>query len=310
MRIVLLGEPATGKSSMLVALYGALLHRRAGALRIERPLEDVEFLSSGLEAHGRLRSVRRTELDADSRLALALSRDRQSLTIELPDRSGELVRTTLDRRLWDPHLLALVSTADGAMLFLRSDWLAPAPPVEAPPPDLLGDDTATPVSDGPPADVPSDAAVELRELVHAEPAQPGAATQAPGLEERGAPASWEPSQMPIDVRSVDLLQAALAHRTDRLPVAVIASAWDCAGAGHAPAQWLAAQAPLLAQFLDANSRQLPHHVFGVSAQGADFGTNGTHPADPDDPWDRAFLVRADGTAGTLAAPIEWLLDAA
>jgi len=47
---MLLGEQATGKSSMLVALYGALINRRAGDLRIVRTVDDVEFLSRGLLA--------------------------------------------------------------------------------------------------------------------------------------------------------------------------------------------------------------------------------------------------------------------
>ena len=62
MRIVLLGEQATGKSSLLVALYGALVNHRAGEVRIARTVDDVEFLSNGLEAFGRRESAWRTEL--------------------------------------------------------------------------------------------------------------------------------------------------------------------------------------------------------------------------------------------------------
>ena len=123
MRIVLLGEQATGKSSMLVALYGALLHRRAGEMRIVRTDEDVEFLSRGLEALGRFESVRRTEADADARVALAVSHSSGTVTIEMPDRSGDQVRNMIDTRLWDPQLQRHVVAADAAMLFLRADWL-------------------------------------------------------------------------------------------------------------------------------------------------------------------------------------------
>ena len=123
MRIVLLGEQATGKSSMLVALYGALLHRRAGEMRIVRTDEDVEFLSRGLEALGRFESVRRTEADADARVALAVSHSSGTVAIEMPDRSGDQVRNMIDTRLWDPQLQRHVVAADAAMLFLRADWL-------------------------------------------------------------------------------------------------------------------------------------------------------------------------------------------
>ncbi len=313
MRIVLLGEQATGKSSLLVALYGALLHRRAGALRIERSLDDLEFLSGGLAAHARFQPVPRTEVDSDSRVVLELSRNGRRMTIELPDRSGELMRTTIDRRLWDPHLLALARTADAAMLFLRADWLAPAD--EAEPAQSQAGDAASGEPAAWAADEPG--------TWSAPDTEPLAAYDDPFLVppamERGEPLrsaqpnpepeDWAPSDMPLDVRAVDLLQETLEKRSKTLPVAVIVSAWDGAGNhADAPAIWLAERAPLLAQFLEANADRLPHEVFGVSAQGGDFSANGKPHADPEDPWDRAFLLHGGGTPGTLASPVEWLLD--
>ena len=123
MRIVLLGEQATGKSSLLVSLYGALLHRRAGEMRIIRTDDDVEFLSRGLEALGRFESVRRTEADADARVSLAVSHGSATVAVEMPDRSGDQLRNMIDTRLWDPQLQRHVAAADAAMLFLRADWL-------------------------------------------------------------------------------------------------------------------------------------------------------------------------------------------
>ena len=61
-----------------------------------------------------------------------------------------------------------------------------------------------------------------------------------------------------------------AH-ADRLPLAIILSAWDrVSPPAPAPAAWLAGQMPLLEQFLGAHAQRLPHAVFGVSAQGGDF----------------------------------------
>jgi hypothetical protein len=353
MRIVLLGEQATGKSSMLVALYGALLHRRAGEMRIVRTNEDVEFLSRGLEALGRLESVRRTEADADARVALAVSHATGTVAIEMPDRSGDQLRNMIDTRLWDPQLQRQVDMADAAMLFLRADWLldlaaAPAPsdPFEPPlgveadgaPPDAgeqLGaatkhghDETFVwstnaeeePTSQRPidgtddahdgaadPFVLPADAG-DVAPGSHEEPGDDGStegATEVPASE----PVGWAPSRMPVDVRAVDLLQELLEERSTRLPVVVIVSAWDRA-AGTTPADWLAEQLPLLEQFLACNSEQLPHAVFGVSAQGVAFDEAPTDEPELADPWDRAYLVRPDGVRGTVADPIEWLIDTA
>ena len=130
MRIVLLGEQATGKSSLLVALYGALVNHRAGELRLVRTVDEVQFLSRGLQAFGRRESVQRTDLDSDARLVVDVARGEQLVGVELPDRSGELLKHMLDSRVWDPDLQRQIGLAGGAMLFLRADlartrWPAP-----------------------------------------------------------------------------------------------------------------------------------------------------------------------------------------
>ena len=109
---------------------------------------------------------------------------------------------------------------------------------------------------------------------------------------------------------MDLLQEILEERSDPFPIVVIVSAWDRVSFAHAsPGAWLADQAPLLEQFLASNARQLPHAVFGVSAQGGEFGDGETDSLG-EDPWDCAFSVGEDGLRGTLEEPILWLLDAA
>jgi len=350
MKIVLLGEQATGKSSLLVALYGALVHHRAGEMRIVRTDDDVEFLSRGLEALGRFESVHRTAVDADARVALEVSRGVGTVAIELPDRSGDQLRNMIDTRLWDPQLQRNVVEADGAMLFLRADWLlddAPKPTrTDAFEQPLAIDDP--PAADerfsawgDPPTDDPfivsapleadaisvvsPDGRPEADEHASADPfarpwdadgqggdehADEGAETAlAPDLADN-EPQSWAPSRMPVDVRAVDLLQELLEERSTRLPLAVIVSAWDRVGDATIPTAWLAEQLPLLEQFLASNSGQLPRAVFGVSAQGADFGEHVTGGRELYDPWDRAYLVRPDGSRGTVAEPIEWLINAA
>jgi double-GTPase-like protein len=272
MRIVLLGEQATGKSSLLVALYGALVNHRAGDLRLVRTVDEVQFLSRGLQAFGRRESVQRTDLDSDARLVVDLARGDQIVGVELPDRSGELLRHMLDSRVWDPDLHHQIGLAAGAMLFLRADLAAPGAASNA----------------------------------FAEPL-------APAGEEAAEPAveavAWASSLMPADARTVDLLQTVLDAHADRLPLAIILSAWDrVSPPATAPAAWLAQQMPLLEQFLGAHAQRLPHAVFGVSAQGGDFAAGLDAGLLSADPWDRAFVVRPDEARGTLSEPVLWLLD--
>jgi len=272
MKIVLLGEQATGKSSLLVALYGALVNHRAGDLRLVRTVDEVQFLSRGLQAFGRRESVQRTDLDSDARLVVDVARGDRIVAVEVPDRSGELLKHMLDSRVWEPDLHRQIGLAAGAMLFLRADLAVP--------------------------DAGSDA--------FAEPLAPaGDETVAPAVEA----VAWTPSLMPVDARTIDLLQAVLDAHADRLPLAIILSAWDrVSPPAAAPAAWLAQGMPLLEQFLGAHAQRLPHAVFGVSAQGGDFAAGLADGLLEEDPWDRAFAVRPDEARGTLSEPVLWLLD--
>ena len=271
MRFVLLGEQATGKSSLLVALYGALVNHRAGDLRIVRTVDEVEFLSRGLQAFGHHQSVRRTAVDSNERLLIELAHGDRVVTLDLPDRSGELLKHMLDARVWDPELRRQLAAASGALLFLRADQ---------------------PASDG-------------------TPGANGVLPDGHAYGQTAAPVPWTPAQMPPDVRAVDLLQELLEERSGSFPLVVVISAWDAVAAGRlGPRDWLAERAPLLEQFLTSNGQQLPNAVFGVSAQGADFNGGLADGTADQDPWDRSFAVGEGGIRGSLAEPLLWLLDAA
>ena len=287
MRFVLLGEQATGKSSLLVALYGALVNRRAGDVRIVRTVDDVEFLSRGLLAFGRQESLRRTEGDSDASLIVELARGDQVVSLDIQDRSGELLKHMLAARVWDPDLLAQIRSAAGAMLFLRADLLAPG-------------------KAGPKADF--DSVLSTEPAGPTEPAEPDESAET--AESETAELGWHPGLMPADARAVDLLQSLLDQRSRPLPLAIIVSAWDRVSPSPSPTAWLSEHVTLLDQYLASNADRLPHAVFGVSAQGGDFATGLPSQLIGEDPWDRAYLVDSDGVRDTLLSPIVWLLDAA
>jgi hypothetical protein len=311
MRFVLLGEQEAGKSSFLVALYGTLVNRRASEPRIVRTVDEVEFLSRGLEAFGRCESLRRTEIDSRSHLMIEVEHNGTVVGLEIPDRSGELLKHMIDARTWDPELHEQIGDAAGAMLFLRADQLLsaeehdaalwPRPPGTQP---LTAFSGSSGVAAGPPMALaePDPSTLSWADLM----------THDLTPEPRGSsePSPWTPAQMPAEVRTVDLLQAVLEERSSPLPLVVLLSAWDRVALGGPPPGWLADRAPLLAQLLATHREQLPHAVFGVSAQGDDFEHDSAWPSGDKDPWDRAFVIGPEGVRGTLAEPLVWLLDAA
>lgn len=206
MRLVLLGEQATGKSSLLVALYGALVNRRAGDLRLARTIDDVEFLSRGLESFGRHQSLRRTEVDTSARLAVELVRGEQTITLDVPDRSGEMLKHMLDSRAWDPDLRDQIDEAGGALLFLHAGRRDPATPD--------GDDREIPWT---PALMPDDVrAVDLLQAVldvRPEPLPIAVIVSAWDLVGAGSPQQWLAEHAP-------LVDQFLRNYPDRLPHAV------------------------------------------------------------------------------------------
>ena len=199
------------------------------------------------------------------------------VTVDLPDRSGELLKHMLDARVWEPDLHHQISLAAGAMLFLRAD-----------------------------ATVPDDRADAFAEPLRGAENQPDGGEPSDDVQE---PLPWSPALMPADARTVDLLQAVLDARSGALPLAIIISAWDrVSPPAPGPPAWLAQQMPLLEQFLASHRQRLPHAVFGVSAQGGDFTVGLANELAEEDPWDRAFVVRPDEARGTLSEPILWLLE--
>jgi hypothetical protein len=91
----------------------------------------------------------------------------------------------------------------------------------------------------------------------------------------GEPTKFDPRKVPTQVQVVELLQFIAAHRTSRVVarLAVVISAWDLIEKVMqvTPSEWLEKHVPLLAQYLWSNDDRYDYSVFGVSAQGCDYG---------------------------------------
>lgn len=283
MKIVMLGLPATGKTSFGVALFGGLSNNAIDGMELRGVHDPVHVLNEGLKHLSRREPVLRSDHERVDTISLTVAlEDGSEHSLFIPDRSGESLRGTIKTRAWHVELLAELRDADAMMIFLDPDGLGvggSAEEVAELLEDKDGDDEVDEGGEG-------DARGEKEET----------------------PRKWEAGMMPTDVRMVDALQE-IRDATDEgpCPIAIVVSAWDSV-ADMTPVEWLSVRVPLLHQFLRADRNGYSYRVFGISAQGEKFvPSEGVIDRDEPDPWDRAWAVDGAGEHVSLAAPLIWLL---
>lgn len=120
--------------------------------------------------------------------------------------------------------------------------------------------------------------------------------------ENSAPQPSTPTQ--VDV--ADLLQVLDETVDPRCQVSVVLSAFDLAG-DITPSEWLAVNAPLVAQYLHTAQIRREIRIFGLSAQGGSFTTERERLSDQDG-LDRATMTDGDGNEAAIDAPIIGVLQ--
>lgn len=121
--------------------------------------------------------------------------------------------------------------------------------------------------------------------------------------------AWKPETVPTQVQLVDLLQitAELRASTDRLPLAMIVSAWDLVKDPILPEDWLRRRLPMLWQFLSTTSA-FDVGYFGVSAIGGDLASDERQRlAEIRIPAERVVVHTANQSGQDLTLPLRHLL---
>lgn len=270
--VLLVGLPATGKTSYLSLLFLSILEESGSSIRLNGFGDDREYLN---EIARRLQSgteADHTEVGRASGLELSVSLpDSSGGILSIPDRSGETWEEALTGRTWSLPVAGSVSGSGGICFFISA------------------------------SDFPNDATiVEANE-----------AASALGIDSASViPSGSEPVfESSAQVQTVDLLQLLLRGSQKRVNrLSFIISAYDCAPAGVTPNAWVRTNAPLLHQFMESNAHVLESRIFGVSAQGGSFkADNSRRELLAQDPVQRAFLRSGDGTEVSIDAPVLWSL---
>lgn len=277
---IFIGLPETGKTTYLAALWHVVCVGDVQAsLKLVRLHGDQGYLNKIREQWAKAEVLGRTNPKNEEQVSMILADSESDAEVELciPDLSGESFESDWAYRRMSQQRAALVSNADGALLFIN-----PARVVK----EVLITEVAEAAEDL--DDTPDDESTLSNEDI--EP--------------------WNPLQAPTQVQLVDLLQflIGLNNRTP-LRVAAIVSAWDLVPAPTLPNTWLESELPLLCQFIRSNSDKLQATCFGVSAQGGDLGKDAEKLQRLDSPSTRIQVVDETGcSTNDITLPIRWLMN--
>jgi hypothetical protein len=295
---VIIGLPASGKTTFLAALWHLVEAGEADCrLALASYEGDLAYLNRIAEAWRTFNAVPRTSQvgDADVIIELVDTKTGSAASAFFPDLAGETFDAQVEARRCKPELIERIANDDGILLFVSANVRASNLSIVEFNAMMPPDDTPLNAAAGPAFVDP----VVERQAGAPAPASANAA-------------EWEPKLLPPQVRLVqllsDLLRGPFAPRRRRL--AILVSAWDLvASMGLKPADWLAAEMPLVDQFLRTNAESFDYRIYGVSAQGLSLGDEAAiDVAAKLIPSRRIQIVEETGESHDLTSPLVWLMS--
>ena len=280
--IVIVGLPASGKTTFLAALWHLVTAREVPtALRFERLGNgDVGHLRTIASRWRDARVQDRTTIGRNVLVSMNLIDSvGTSVRVTFPDVAGEAYKRMWETRSCEPGLAQHLG-ADAVLLFIHSDTIES--------PTWVVDEMTLSRTLGVSVD-----------------------------DSRAIP--WSPSHAPTQVQLVDLLQ--LLHQpplsVGPRRLAIMLSAWDKArDERRNPVAYLEERLPLLFQYLHCHAAVWTLRVYGLSAQGGEYDVLGSDAdANPeanelrtlDRPSERILLLDGDVSGHDLTAPLAWLI---
>ena len=278
---ILLGLPGTGKSTFLAALWYTA-ESRSTQWELDHLGENDEHLRMLSKTWLRCDAMERSSQAGEATVEMRFRNRRSNTTVTtyFPDLAGETFEDQWVNRSCPRSYLEVAQRSNQILLFIHPNKLRKGDRIE----DFL--QHVDEVSDG---NAPTEGRSEAR----------------------------RPERDPTQVILVDLLQMLsmppIGHES--LRIAVIVSAWDSVESAQQqsglqildPDRWFTQEAPLLDQFLRSNRDWVAYRVFGVSAQGGDYGDQETvNNLRNIDPSDRVQVIKGSEKNSDLTAPMSWL----
>ena len=281
--IVVIGLPASGKTTFLAALWHLITEREVDTLL------RFDTLSVGNTAHLNDIAARWRDAKVQDRTAVGGNR---LVSMNLRDAAGMPVRVTFPdvpgeafRRMWEDRecetKIEVILQGGDVIFFVHADTIQP--------PKWVVDEVAL--------------------------------SRAIGLEtSEDQVVAWDPRLAPTQVQLVDLLQLLRRPPLDTGPrrLAIMLSAWDKAsGERLSPQAYLEAKLPLLNQYLQRGADGWNWRIYGLSAQGGDYDRTDPNAQlmpeaeklrNLDSPSERIRLVDGEAETHDLTRPLAWLME--
>ena len=253
MNVLMLGGANTGKSTFLVQLYGRMAARMGRLVSRSAPA-DLKPISDGLQRLASGIPLEHTHTSADHLMQHlpAATHDGRSVDFNIPEYAGETLDDLVRSHRIPEHWRPLIAESDQWLLFVRLEQFGQLP-------ELLN----RPVKE--PEAVLSSAALSP----HEEAAVAGASRHS-------AAASDGDTELPLDMRLVELLQMLLHERGARPRggvskpfLSVLLSCWDELGLADqsSPASAAEERIPLLYSYVRSAWREDAVEFLGLSSQG-------------------------------------------
>jgi len=290
---LIIGLPEAGKTTFLAALWHVVTSKEVdGSLQLIKLDGDRKHLNKIRKAWLEYRKVGRTIPTTEELVSmrLGLPKNQRSVELVFPDMSGESFRQQWVDRKWSKEYDDLVKEASGVLLFVH-------------PLKVVGPDRLEPA---------------LEEIVAEIADEEDEENEASGVSDEDSLPEWDAKTSPTQVQLVELLQF-IEHQLQLIRinrVGIIVSAWDLVMDRYeSPDVWLQRRLPLLDQYLKANNERFETRIYGVSAQGAAYGSDTTEVDEKlakgqqyDRQAERIIIVGQDCQPHDITAPAKWLME--
>ena len=283
--ILVMGLPKAGKTTFIAALWHVVSSRELPSeLQMGELQPSRDHLNSLAKSWRECVPVGRTILGKDRIVTMNLETldGTRAFRITLPDTSGEAFRRIFESRRWTVSFGETVDKSTALMFFVHPDSLVA--------PQRINDGV--------------EKAVGIMESV----SDAVENQDSPNSTDKSPP--WEAHRASPQSKVLELLQLVIRARKARpLRIVMVISAWDLVKDKKlSPEKWLEREAPLVWQFLAANKEKRPCSIYGISAQGDDYGQHADKLREFIKPSQRISVVSDHQTSNDITKPLLWAVE--